>query len=154
MRNYISILITSIILLGCAYGGPTGSEVLTASAKSNAARLVIYRSASMGLAVQPYYLDDGKPMAVSQPGGFVLCDLPPGHHEVAVDNMPISNNFFGSGSEKVTVDIHAGTTTYLSASPQMGVFTPGQITLVMVTEGQARSDIASLHQSNNSCGRV
>jgi hypothetical protein len=42
--------------------------------------------------------------------------------------------------------LRAGSTAYLSAEPQMGIVTPGQITLVQVTENQGRADVASLHQ--------
>jgi len=114
--------------------------------------LVIYRNAVMGFAVQPDYVVDGKSVAGSQPNGFVVCHLPPGRHEVAVANFPLSNNFFGSGSERMTVDLRAGTTTYFSASPQLGIMTPGQITLIQVAEAQGRADTANLHQINSSCG--
>jgi hypothetical protein len=97
---------------------------------------------------------DGRVVAGSQPAGFVVCDLPPGPHEVAVANLPLSTNLFGHGSEKVSVDLRAGSTAYLSADPQMGIVTPGQITLVQVTENQGRSDVASLHQTKGVCGKA
>jgi len=84
----------------------------------------------------------------------VVCDLPPGSHEVAVDNMPLSTNLFGSGSEKMSVDLRAGSTAYLSAAPQLGIVTPGQITLIQVTESQGLADVAKLHQTNSVCGRA
>jgi hypothetical protein len=108
----------------------------------------------MGFAVQPSYSVDGKVIASSQPAGFVVCELPPGPHEVAVANLPLSTNLFGHGSEKVTVDLRPGSTTYLSADPQMGIVTPGQITLIQVTENQGRSDVATLHQTTSTCGRA
>jgi hypothetical protein len=108
----------------------------------------------MGFAVQPHYVVDGKVIASSQPVGFVVCDLPPGPHEIAIANLPLSTNLFGQGSEKVTVDLRPGSTAYLSAAPQMGIVTPGQITLIQVTEGQGRSDVANLHQTNSVCGKA
>jgi hypothetical protein len=36
----------------------------------------------------------------------------------------------------------------------MGIVTPGAITLIQVTESQGRADVASLHQSNGSCGKA
>jgi hypothetical protein len=140
-------------LAGCA-SGPTGGDTLTNSVRSSAARLVIYRASALGFAVQPNYVVDGRVIAGSQPAGFVLCDLPPGPHEVAVNNMPLSSNLFGHGSEKIGVDLRAGSTAYLSAEPQMGIVTPGQITLIQVTENQGRADVANLHQTNSVCGKA
>jgi hypothetical protein len=108
----------------------------------------------MGFAVQPDYVVDGRVIAASQADGFVACDLPPGHHEVAVANMPLSSNLFGHGSEKMSIDLRPGSTAYLSAEPQMGIMTPGQITLVQVAENQGRADVANLHQIKSVCGRA
>jgi hypothetical protein len=153
MRGYLAIFVGASFLGGCA-SGSTGGEVLTGSVRSSAARLVIYRVSPMGLAIQPNYVVDGKAIASSQPGGFVVCDLPPGPHEVAVANLPLSTNLFGHGSEKVTVDLRPGSTAYLSAEPQLGIMMPGQITFIQVTEGQGRSDVTNLHQTNSNCGNA
>jgi hypothetical protein len=140
------------LLTGCATSGPIGSDVLAGTIPTKSARLVIYRTSAVGLAIQPDYVVDGKNVASSQPNGFVLCHLPPGRHEVSVSNLPFSNNFFGDGAESMTVNLRAGTATYLSASPQMGVFTPGKITLKEVSESQGRADTAGFHQLNSACG--
>ena len=153
MRGCVGVFVAASLLAGCA-SGPMGGEALTDSVRSSAARLVIYRTSALGFAVQPNYVVDGRAIAGSQPGGFVVCDLPPGRHEVAVNNMPLSTNLFGHGSEKVSIDLRAGSTAYLSADPQMGIVTPGQITLVQVTENQGRADVASLHQTNSACGKA
>ena len=83
MRGCVGIFVVAAFLSGCA-SGPTGSETLTDSVKSSAARLVIFRTSALGLAVQPNYLVDGRGVGGSQPAGFVVCELPPGPHEVAV----------------------------------------------------------------------
>jgi hypothetical protein len=137
-----------------AHRVPTGNMTLTDSVRSGATRLVIYRASTLGFAVQPNYVVDGRVIAGSQPAGFVVCDLPPGPHEVAVSNMPLSTNLFGHGSEKISVDLRAGSTAYLSADPQLGIMTPGQITLIQVTENQGRADVANLHQTNGVCGKA
>ncbi|MCA1390627.1 DUF2846 domain-containing protein [Bradyrhizobium sp. IC3123] len=147
------IFVAAFLLAGCA-SGPMGSSALTGNVKANTARLVIYRSSALGFAIQPNYAVDGNVVGGSQAAGFVACELPPGRHEVAVNNLPLSTNLFGQGSEKVSLDLRAGSTTYLSAQPQVGIITPGAITLVQVTESQGRADVASLHQSNSSCGKA
>lgn len=151
--SLVMIVIVAALLSGCA-SGPTGVEALTDNVRPNASRLVIYRSSVMGFAVQPDYVVDGRVIAGSQPAGFVTCDLPPGRHEVSVANLPLSTNLFGHGSEKMSVDLHAGTTAYLSADPQMGIVTPGQITLVQVTENQGRADVAKLQQTKGACAKA
>ena len=153
MRRCAGIFVVAACLAGCA-SGPTGGETLTDSVSSNAARLVIYRSSAMGFAVQPNYVVDGRVIGGSQPAGFVACELPPGPHEVAVANMALSSNLFGHGSEKVSLNLRGGSTTYLAAEPQVGIFTPGQITLIQVAENQGRTDVANLHQINRVCGKA
>jgi hypothetical protein len=153
MARLLVLFSAAILVGGCAMTGPLGTEFLAASTKSTMARVVIYRVSALGMAIQPDYLIDGKAVAASQPGGFVACDLAPGRHEIAVGNLAISNNLFGGGSEKMLLDLRAGSMTYLSASPQMGLVA-GQITLTNVTEGQGRADIASLHQIPGACTRA
>ena len=138
-------------LAGCASSGPTGKDVLGASAKTSAARLVIYRTSALGFAVQPDYLVDGRRVGKSQPNGFVVCDLAPGRHEVSVAN-PAGNVNFGGGSDKASVVLKSGSTTYLVAEPKMGL-TIGVITVANVPETQGRSDTAALHKTESSCGK-
>jgi Protein of unknown function (DUF2846) len=127
MRRCLTLLTAAGLLSACASSGPTGSEVLTGSIGPGTARLVIYRVSAAGIAVQPDYVVDGKPVASAQPNGFVMCHLPPGRHEVAVNNFPISFTPFSSGSERLTVNLRAGSTTYLAAAPQMGIRYPNSM---------------------------
>lgn len=153
MRGRWGIFVIAACLAGCA-SGPMGGVALTDNVKPSASRLVIYRTSALGFAIQPNYTVDGRVVANSQPGGFVMCDLAPGSHEVAVGNLPLSTNLFGHGSEKVSIELRPGSTVYLSADPQMGIITPGQITLVQVTENQGRTDVANLHQTSGACGKA
>lgn len=153
MRGCRGLFAVAMLLAGCATG-PMGGAALTDNVKSNTARLVVYRTSALGFAVQPNYAVDGRVIGGSQAAGFVACELPPGRHEVVVNNLPLSSNLFGQGSEKVSLDLRGGSTTYLSAQPQMGIVTPGAITLIQVTESQGRTDVASLHQSSRSCGKA
>ena len=149
MRGHVGALAAAMLLTGCAASGPTGSEVLTASIKPNTARVVLYRSSAFGLAIQPDYLVDGKKVGVSQPNGFIVCDLAPGNHEVSVDNASLNVNLFG-GSDKAALSLRAGTTTYLHAQPQAGL-TVGIITLSEVSENQGQTDTAGLYRIESTC---
>jgi hypothetical protein len=92
---------------------------------------------------------DGQKAGASTPNGFVVCDLRPGRHEVAVGNVPLNVNFFG-GSDKATLNLKAGTTTHLHAQPQPGL-TVGIITLSEVSENQGRADTASPYKTESTC---
>jgi hypothetical protein len=81
----------------------------------------------------------------------VVCELPPGRHEVAVGNMSFNVNVFG-GSDKATLDLRPGTTTYLHAQPQPGL-TVGIVTLSEVSESQGRADTASLYKIESDCNK-
>jgi hypothetical protein len=152
MRRCLPI-IALVLLAGCASSGPTGNEILTGSIAPSASRLVIYRTSALGFAVQPSYLVDGQKAGGSQPNGFVVCELPAGRHEVAVDNMPLNVGIFAGGSEKVVVNLRPGSTSYLYAQPQMGL-TIGLITLTEVTENQGRTDTANLHKVDSQCSKA
>jgi hypothetical protein len=140
---------TALALGGCASSGPTGDQVLNASIKQDVARLVIYRSAVIGFAVQPDYLITGRKVGISQAKGFLICDLPPGPRQISVGNPELNVNF-GGGTDKVDVNLQAGVTTYLQAQPQLGL-TIGVITLQAVPESQGRSETAELHKTDGNC---
>ncbi len=150
MRQLSACFFVTMLLTSCAATGPLGSQIANSSVKPDMARVVIYRVSAFGIAVQPDYLIDGKAVGPSQPGGFVACDVKPGRHEIAVGNLAISNNLFGGGSEKMTLDLRSGSMTYFAASPQMGLVA-GQVTLTNVTEAQGRADTSSLHQISGAC---
>lgn len=147
-RVAVVTLVTAMIVAGCASSGPTGNEILTGSISPQAARLVIYRNSAFGFAVQPDYLVDGRKVGISQPNGFIVCDVRPGRHEVAIGNLP-NVNLFG-GSERTTVDLRPGTTTFLHAQPQPGLVM-GMVTLSQVAEQQGRSDTSGLHKIESTC---
>lgn len=150
MRRLLALFALSICS-GCANSGPTGNDLITGSIGPNTARLIVYRVSPMGLAIQPDYVVNGQPVAASHPNGFIMCDLPAGRHVVAVNNLPISQNLFGVGSEKLTVDMRPGTTSYIHAQVQMGLVTPGAMTLMQVAEAQGRTDVATLHKIEGNC---
>lgn len=136
-------------LAGCASGGPSGREVLTSSITPNMARVVIYRPSVVGFAVQPNYLVDGKAVAASAPQGFIVCNMAPGAHQLAVDNTQF-NVSFGSGSDQAKLDLKPGETAYYKAEIQMGL-TVGHVTLTQVTEAQGKADTAELSKITASC---
>jgi hypothetical protein len=143
------LVAAGLVLSGCASSGPTGQDVLTGGVAPKKSRLVMYRTSPLGMAVQPNYTVDGKPVGQTMPNGFVVCHLDPGPHQVAIDNLPLNVNLTG-GSDKASVTLRPGQTTYLRADVQVGL-TVGVITLSAVTEDQGRTDVASLHKLESAC---
>ena len=138
-----------VFLAGCATSGPLGRDVLATNIAPQSSRLVIYRTSALGFAVQPDYVINGKPVAPSQPEGFVVCNLDPGQHQVSVGNFELNINF-GGGNDEAGVTLLPGQTIYLKAEPQIGLVV-GVITLTEVTEGQGKSDTANLHKLDAAC---
>jgi hypothetical protein len=149
MRAVLCLVGAGLLLSGCATGGPTGSEILAGSLAPKKSRLVIYRTSPLGFAVQPSYSIDGRAVGPSTPGGFVACILDPGTHQVAVANFELNVSLTG-GTDKVSVTLRPGQTSYLKAEPQMGL-TVGMIMLSEVTENQGKADTASLHKLEGAC---
>lgn len=149
MRAVLCVALLCLFLAGCATGGPLGKEVLAAGIAPQKSRLVIYRTSALGFAIQPDYVIDGKPVAPSQPDGFVVCNLDPGKHAVSVGNFELNINF-GGGEDEAGVTLQPGQTTYLKAEPQPGLVV-GVITLTEVTAGQGQSDTEDLHKLDGAC---
>jgi Protein of unknown function (DUF2846) len=143
---------TALALAGCASSGPLGSAALSAGPAPSTGRLVIYRTAIVGMALQPEYTLNGKTIGVSQSQGFVMCDLKPGKYEVTTPNPDINVNL-GGGSNKVSVDLRAGATSYVEASASMGLIV-GVITLANASDERGRSETQSLHLTQSSCPAV
>lgn len=149
MRAVSCVAGLCLLLTGCATSGPLGKDVLATGIAPQSSRLVIYRASILGFAVQPDYVIDGKAVAPSQPEGFVVCNLAPGKHAVSVGNFELNVNF-GGGTDRASVALRPGQTTYLKAEPQLGL-TVGVITLSEVTENQGLSDTATLHKLDGAC---
>ena len=137
-------------LAACASGGPTGKEVLTGSVAPNKARIVMYRISPIGLAIQPSYTINGKAVAASQPGGFIVCNVSPGKHLVSVANIAGDQSLFNAGSEKAEVNLASGQTAYIQALPQVGLVV-GFLTLSQVNPAQGRKDTATLSKIEGQC---
>jgi hypothetical protein len=149
MKVWGALAAAALVCAGCASGGPSGSQVLTSSLAPNKSRVVIYRTSPFGIALQPAYLIDGKTVGNSQPGGFVACTVAPGKHEIKIANAA-RGQALGGGTDIMTVSTAPGKTTYLLATPQMGLVL-GEVHLTEVTESQGRTDTAALSQIAGGC---
>lgn len=150
MKRLLCATAIALVLAGCASGGKTGQEVLTASISPSKSRIVFYRPSPLGFAIQPSYTIDGKEVAASQPMGFVVCEVAPGPHTVRAANLAGDANLSFSGSETAKINVAPGKTAYLRADIQPGLVI-GAITLSQVTESQGRDDTSGLSQVQGNC---
>lgn len=145
-----SVSIAALCLAACASGGPSGREVLTGSIAPSKARIVMYRISPVGIAIQPDYTINGKSIAPSQPSGFIVCNVNPGKHTVAVANIAGDQSLFNAGSEKADVNVAPGQTAYIQAQPQMGLVV-GFLTISQVSEAQGLKDTSALSKIEGQC---
>ena len=110
----------------------------------------MYRISPIGFAIQPDYTIDGKAVAASQPNGFIVCDVNPGKHTVAVANIAGDQSIFNAGSERAEVELASGQTAYVLAQPQVGLVV-GYLTVSQVSEAQGLKDTASLSKIEGQC---
>lgn len=140
----------TVSLVGCASGGPTGKEVLTGSIAPSKARIVMYRTSPLGLALQPDYTINGKAIAAAKPSGFIVCNVNPGTHNLSVANAGGDQTFYDAGTQNAKVTVNAGETAYLLAEPKLGLVV-GFLTLTQVGKTQGIQDTASLSKIEGQC---
>lgn len=145
----VFLLMSLLLIAGCASSGTSGVNAVVTNLPAEKARLIIYRDNPLGFMIQPSYNLNGKSIGNSQPNGFVMCDVTPGNHKVTVGNLKLNVNL-GGGSDQLDLNLQPGTTTYLKAEPKMGL-TVGVITLSHVAPQQGKNDIAKLHKLNSGC---
>jgi hypothetical protein len=118
MRSFSVILLSAILLSGCAATGPTFKEHLAASslAPSTSGRLVFFRTKDTQVysAVPASVRVDGMPVAACDYAGFNVVDVPAGRHVVSVSsarwNMP--------GSCDLAVAVTAGDQHFFEIKPR------------------------------------
>lgn len=139
-----------LILASCAASsGQLGTAALSIAPPPATARLVIFRNSIFGLALQPDYTLNGSKIGLSQAKGFILCDVKPGKYELVTPNPDMNVNL-GGGTNKLELNLAAGTTTYIEATASMGLVV-GVIVLQTAAAERGRSETADLHQTPSTC---
>jgi len=118
MRSFSVILLSAILLTGCAATGPTFKEhpAALSVAPSTGARLVFFRTKDTEIysAVPASVGVDGKPVAACDYAGFNVVDVPAGTHVVSVSsarwNMP--------GTCELAVGVSAGDRHFFEIKPR------------------------------------
>jgi hypothetical protein len=137
MRQAIlALALTAVtVLAGCA-SGPEFSkaqEGLTPLAPTKG-RIFIYRSTSLGAAIQPDVRVNGEVVGTSKGNGIFYVDRDPGNIEVVI----------GTEVEKhLTFTLAAGNVRYVKCDVNMGLFV-AHIVPILVDEKDAKKEISDL----------
>lgn len=129
------LAIVLAVAAGCA-SGPKFDTVATSlpPVPGGKARIFIYRSSSLGAAIQPDVRLNGAVVGKAEPNGVFYVDRDPGNMEVI------------TGSEvnrKLTFTAGAGETRYVKLGVGLGVLVY-RIVPELVSEEQAKKDMAGL----------
>jgi hypothetical protein len=130
------VALVCLILAACATGGPKYAEV-SKSVKALApgdARVYVYRTAMLGMAVQPEVRLDGAVVGRAQPNGFFYVDCKPGAHEIVTTTEV---------DRKLTFTLEPGQTRYVRLGISMGFFV-GHVYPELVDNAAAESEITGL----------
>jgi len=125
-----------VLLLAACASGPKFNTVESTFAASPAgkARIFFYRATSLGGAIQPEIVLNGKVVGKAQPQGVFFVDVDPGNMEVV------------TGSEvekKLTFQVAPGDRRYVRAAVGLGVIV-WRVYPELVDEAEAKKEIADL----------
>lgn len=137
MRPFVGLLLALCALLtGCSATGPKFTEVEASfpNLKADTGRIYFYRTAGLGMAVQPDIRLNGDIVGQSQPNSFFFVDRPAGQYVASARTEAES-----------TLDIHlrAGKSVYVQTSITMGLMV-GRVSFSEQSESVARDHLPGL----------
>lgn len=130
------IALVCLALGACATGGQKYADV-SKSAKVLApaeARVYVYRTAVLGMAVQPEVRLDGVVVGRAQPNGFFFVDCRPGAHVITTTTEV---------ERKLTLTLEPGQTRYVRLSISVGFFV-GHVYPELVDNAVGEKEISGL----------
>jgi hypothetical protein len=130
------LLAAMVTLTGCAATGPRYVEVETnfPTLRPGYGRVLVYRPAGMGAAVQPDVRLDGELIGKAQSEGFFFVDRAAGRHTLTTSTEVTST---------VDIELSDGATAYVQFGMTMGLFV-GQPRLTLQSAAAARLQLAGL----------
>jgi hypothetical protein len=110
-----TLSLVSLLLASCA-SGPSFAEAQASMPQlaKGQGRLFVYRTATLGAAVQPAVKVNGNVIGKAKPKGFLYADLPVGSHTVETATEV---------TRSTTASVSAGASTYVRLNIGMGVVT-------------------------------
>ena len=138
MRRALLVLIAAAAVAGCATSGPTFEASVDTLPKLQGTdgRVFIYRSSSLGGAIQPRVHLNGVDVGGSQPWAFYFVDRPPGNYVVSASTEV---------EKKLSFTLDAGEERYVRLTPTFGLLV-GRIVPELVSRDEALKDMKELRQ--------
>src|SRR5215468_2972130 len=132
----LAIVAASLLLSACASGTKfTEMSATIPAARPDMGRIYFYRTAMVGLAVQPEVRLNGEKVGKAVPNGFFYVDRPAGNYQVATETEV---------EKKLTFTLQPGQVRYVRLDISMGFFV-GHVYGLLIDEKKAKSEIASMN---------
>ena len=132
MKRIAACLVALVVISGCASGPAFNDAKATFTpTRADQGRIYFYRTAKMGVAVQPDIYLNGTVVGSAVPGGFFYVDTNPGKCEV-VAATEVAN--------KLTFVLDKGQTRYVRLDMHMGLFV-GHVVPTLVDESAGAKEI-------------
>jgi hypothetical protein len=137
MRGLLKGLLLSlaaVAVTGCA-SGPSYSKMDSSipALGTDMGRIYFYRTAVLGMAIQPNVLLNGEKVGTAVPKGFFYVDRAPGEYQVVTETEV---------KRKLSFVIEKGRTRYVKLNISMGFFV-GRVYGELVEEEKALKDLKS-----------
>ena len=110
-----ALLFVAIAIAGCASSGIKYSDLGASAAATNPdlGRIYLYRTAIVGLAVQPEVRINGEVVGKAVPNGFFYVDKPAGSYEIVTSTEV---------DRKLSLTLEKGQTRYVKLNISIGFF--------------------------------
>ncbi len=130
--QWLIALTLSLLLAGCASGPSYDEYAGNIDAVDPAkGRIYVYRTATLGAAIQPAVRLNGSEVGKAKPKGFFYVDVDPGDYTISCSTEAERN---------LSLNVGAGETRYVRLEVKMGVFA-GHIKPVLVDNNAGSSEI-------------
>lgn len=135
-KQIILFSIVGLIMISCA-SGPTYTEMAgqTPPLSGENGRIYVYRTSTLGAAVQPEVQFNGQAVGKAVPMGYFYIDCPPGNHRIATATEV---------DRELTFHLDKGQTRYVRLDVSMGFFV-GHVYPDLIEEEEAVEEIGSCH---------
>lgn len=112
--SVLSLIFSIIVLSGCA-SGPTFNEYAAniPEVSNDSGRIYVYRTATLGAAVQPGIRVNGEVVGKAVPQGFFFIDRPAGSYEVSASTQ---------AKRSLALNLEPGDERYVRLEVKMGFF--------------------------------
>ena len=131
----LAALLATALLAGCASGPSYEEHSATMQPVGGGnGRIYMYRTSSLGAAVQPMVRVNGEEVGKAKPKGFFYVDRPPGNYNIAASTEAERN---------LDITLDANEEKYVRLEIKMGAFV-GHIKPVLVDKSEGMEEIQKM----------